>query len=155
MSFSKWSIIGIILFTILCTALRVLAIGWIFLLFFWMIIPYYIIHFLGQFITVFRKNITQREKYLVLGSTIALLIITLTQFDCDDRSNYYVVDVARAVLFKSTFLPRHNISVVLIGISILGAITDIAINIHLLEQAYRMRKARTSGILGTGQSDSH
>lgn len=66
-----------------------------------------------------------------------------------------MVDVARAVLFKSTFLPRHNISVVLIGISILGAITDIAINIHLLEQAYRMRKARTSGILGTGQSDSH
>ena len=105
MSFSRWSILGIILFTILCTALRVIATGWILLLFFWIVIPYYIIHFLGQFITIFRKNVTQTEKYLVWGSTVALLIITLTQFDCDDSGNYYLVDVARAVLFKTPFYP--------------------------------------------------
>jgi|GEM_PF-3114547 len=154
MSFSKWSILGVIVFTILCTALRVIAIGWILFFFFWIVIPYYIIHLLGQFITVFGKNVTRKQKYLVWGSTAALLIITLTQFDCDDSGNYYLVDVARAVLFKSTLLPRHNIKAALIGISILVAITDVTINIYLLEQAYRKRKARTSGIIGTGQSDS-
>lgn len=155
MQFSWWSIIGIIIFTILCSALRILAIGWILLLFFWIIIPYYIIHFLGQFITIFRKNVTQKEKYIVWISTAALLIVTLTQFDCDDSRNYYVVDVVSAILFKNNLLFKREISTPLTGICILVAITDGIINIYLLGRAYRMRKARTAGIIGTGQSDSH
>lgn len=147
MSFSKWSIIGIILFTILCGILRILGIGWILFFLFWIIIPYYILHFLGQVITIIRKDVTLKEKRLIYVSTLLLFILTLIQYDCDDSRYYYLIDGATGMLFGKTFLPEPNTGWFMISITITLAAIDSVINIYLLIRANRARKNKTVGII--------
>jgi hypothetical protein len=137
----KGQIIFFYIFTILCLLIRLGCLGWTLLLFFWIIIPFYIIHLWGQFKTYQRVDLTRKEKFLVYASTILLTILTVIQHDCADNRCYYAIDLIYHIFTNEYFMPEPKEEFFSISTIILY-IVDTFINLYLIMSPIIKRKNR-------------
>ncbi len=136
--FTPASIATLVVFSVICLVLRLHTVGWNLLIYCWLLIPYYAIHFWGQFAGYFRKNLSGTDRQLVYLSTILFLFITLFQSDFDDRESYYVIDVLlRDLGFHDTGLPTPHESTLTSVIIMCAA--DTIINSYLIVRSFKKR----------------
>jgi hypothetical protein len=135
----KGQIIFLYIFSILCLLIRLVCLGWTLMFFFWIIIPFYVIHLWGQFKTYQRVDLNRKDIYLIYASSILLTILTVIQHDCADNRCYYAIDLIYHVFTHEYFMPEpkeeffSNSTIVLY-------IVDALINLYLLISPIIKRK---------------
>jgi hypothetical protein len=131
---SKSIFIILITINIICSVIRLLSPGWILILFFWIIIPYYVLHFLGLIKTYKRNKFALIDKVLVIISTFLIIILTIIQYDCADNRCYYLLDS-----LCHTFMPEPKGDLFSFPV-IIFMIFDSIINIYLIIIARKSKK---------------
>lgn len=122
----------LIAINIICALTRFIVMGWTLMFFFWIIIPFYLLHLKGQIVTCRKNYLSTIDKALIGMSTVIILVLTLVQHDCADNRCYYLLDAIYSMVTKgSTFMPvpkEEFFSPVVISLLIF----DSAINTYLL-----------------------
>jgi hypothetical protein len=126
--------------SIICSVIRLFVPGWVLILFFWIIIPYYVIHFGGLIKTYNRNGIKSIDRILVIISSIFIIILTIVQYDCADNRCYFLMDALYSMMTSGhTFMPEPKGDLLSLPVIIL-MILDSIINIYLLVIARKSKK---------------
>lgn len=138
-SFSHKAVGFLTTLIILCCVIRLLAFGYLLYLYYWIIIPLYVLHCWGQFNTLYKRlTLYSIDRTLVLISTILLVILTLIQADFADSGGLYLIDIIICLLGGKAFLPVPSESLVSFIPVIVLWIADATINIWLLWRRHKL-----------------
>lgn len=132
---------GILVFLLLLIiAMRILNPGWLLLLGFWLVGIPYIFHLITVLSAYLKDNTISSRDIMLYISTVAILVMTLFQYDCDDMHCYYTFDKI-ASYFSSEVFPFTEPSEESIGLIVVPlAILVLALDIVVLITSSRTRR---------------
>ena len=142
MKLSNKSVLLFSILTIALTILRLLMPGFILLSYFWIIIPFYLLHFIGFYTTIRRDNLNKYDRYLTYISIFLLFTLTLLQFDDSDHGSYSILMILVSVFTNGKTKIDEQFYNSILPIIILSAIIDTAINVALIARFYIAKKTR-------------
>ena len=126
--------------TILCFIIRLLCAGWYLMLFFWLIIPYYMLHFWGHYRILKQEVLYKKYKLLIYISSLLLIALTFLQFDGGDNRAYFLIDGVIYLLFNKTIFPEPPLGYSIIRVVVALFIIDTLINVFLLIKSYMLKE---------------
>lgn len=130
MNFPRRYFSVLIAFAITCFILRLITPGFVLQVFWWIIIPFYILHFFGL-VAIQKIGLNKIDTWLIYISTTLLLILAITQYDSDDSGDWIGIG--------AFFLPNHD-NKALDSAIIICAIADSIISTYFIALYFLKRK---------------